>query len=392
MSAGVPDRFGGMPGSRTAGALVRAQAGVRVRPGVPARAGSSRQRVLDCFARRRTEGLPAWFGSSPEFIAKALEELGLPDEESLRRLFGDDFRRVSAVAPEDPEPLSSGATWRSPFGVERTGLFYGEPMTHPLAEHSVREALADYPWPDPDRVDVSGVAARAEGWCGEYAILGGEWSPFFHDAVDLVGMETLFILMYEDPDFVEELLDRVNGYYLAVSRRIFEATGDEIDIYFIGNDFGSQRGPLVGPELFRRFFAPHLASHARLAHEFGKPLMLHCCGGVRELVPVMAEAGIDALHALQPDCSGMESAAFARDFGDLLVLNGGIDSHGLLINGTPELVRSGTRATLAAMTGDGKGGQREGGYIAGASHDYILPETPVENVVAMFEEISAWRN
>jgi uroporphyrinogen decarboxylase len=113
--------------------------------------------------------------------------------------------------------------------------------------------------------------------------------------------------------------------------------------------------------------------------------MLHCCGGIRELLPSIAAAGIDAVHALQPDCRGMDPASLKQDFGHLLVLNGCIDSHGLLIDGSVEEVRAGTRAVLAAMAPGG-------GFIAGASHDYILPEAPVANVVAMFDEIQAWRN
>ena len=57
-----------------------------------------------------------------------------------------------------------------------------------------------------------------------------------------------------------------------------------------------------------------------------------------------------------------------------------LDSHHLLINGTPESVREGTREVLATM-------KPGGGYVAGASHDYILEETPVENVVAMFDAV-----
>jgi uroporphyrinogen-III decarboxylase len=56
----------------------------------------------------------------------------------------------------------------------------------------------------------------------------------------------------------------------------------------------------------------------------------------------------------------------------------------VLINGTPESVREQTLQTLDIMAPGG-------GYVAGASHDYILPETPLENVLTMFDTVSEYR-
>ena len=349
---------------------------------------TSRELILEAFAHRATPRVPKWFGSSPEFIGKACAELGLVGEEALRVRLGDDFRRVGSRWNGPAHTLSPGATWVSPFGVERTGLFYGEPTSHPLEGRWELADLEAYPWPDPAWAAVSHIRADAERLKnpsgGDYAILGGEWAPYWHDAIDLVGMENLYFLMYDNAEYVDTLLDRINGYYLAVSERTFEAAGDLIDISFIGNDFGGQTGPLLGPDLFDRFLKPHLARHAELAHRYGKKLMLHCCGGFRPLVPSIIAAGVDALHALQPDCTGMGGAGLKKDFGDLVVLNGGIDSRLVLIEGKPDLVRRRTREVLDLMT-------RGGGFIAGASHDFILPETPVENVVAMFDTIVEYR-
>ena len=107
---------------------------------------------------------------------------------------------------------------------------------------------------------------------------------------------------------------------------------------------------------------------------------MHCCGAVAELVPAFIDAGIDAIHAVQPSCRGMDLRRLKARFGDRMVFNGAIDSHHVLIEGTPESVRQATREVLEIM-------KPGGGYIAGASHDAILEETPVENVAAMFEAI-----
>ena len=79
----------------------------------------------------------------------------------------------------------------------------------------------------------------------------------------------------------------------------------------------------------------------------------------------MIEIGLDGLHAVQPSCEGMDLATLKRSFGGEILFNGAIDSHHVLIRGTPESVREETRKVLAIM-------KTGGGYVAGASHDYIL--------------------
>ena len=141
---------------------------------------------------------------------------------------------------------------------------------------------------------------------------------------------------------------------------------------------------LPAVDLFDRFALPSLKRLIDLGHRHGLKVMLHCCGGYRPLLPSMVRAGLDGVHALQPCCAGMEPASLKKDFGSSLLLNGAIDSHHVLIKGTPPFVREQTRRTLDILSPGG-------GYVAGASHDYILEETPLENVLAMFETVQEYR-
>ncbi|MHC4693793.1 MAG: uroporphyrinogen decarboxylase family protein [Planctomycetota bacterium] len=339
---------------------------------------TSRERVLAAFAHEEPDRVPCWCGASEEFWAKAKWELNL-DDEGLRLRFGDDFRRVYAEYKGPDFVLSKDATSRTVFGIERQGLGYGQPINHPLAEASLKE-IHDYPWPEPEWMDVSNIKNEADSYDRKYAILGGDWSPFWHDAIDLLGMENLYIKMFTEPEYVDAVLQHLVDYYAAVSWRIFDAAADAIDIFFIGNDFGSQTGPLLGPDLFERFILPHLRRLIDHGHAYRLKVQLHCCGGFAPLIPLMIEAGLDGLHAIQPDCHGMDLRVLKARFGDKILFNGAIDSHNVLIDGTPETVRQNTQEVLRIM----KPGS---GYVAGASHDSILEETPIENVIAMFDAI-----
>ncbi|MEA3337925.1 MAG: uroporphyrinogen decarboxylase family protein [Chloroflexota bacterium] len=346
---------------------------------------TSKERVLASFNHTEPDHVPCWLGASPEWKNLARVFLNLPDDEALLRYLGDDFRRVFSTYAGPPERspdqmLSPGATWRSPFDIERHGYGYGMPLTNPLKGATLAE-MHRYPWPNPDWMDVSLIEAEARQWGSEYAILGGEWSPFWHDAIDLLDFDGLIFQMYDNPEIVDAVMAYTADYYLEVSRRIFEA-GDAIDIFFIGNDLGAQTGPLLSPPLFRQFILPHLARFVDLGHQYGKLVVLHCDGSIRLFMPDLIEIGMDGVQSIQPYAAGMELGGLKRDFGQDITFFGCVDTQAL-IEGTGEQARQLTIDTLDTM-------MPGGGFIASPSHDYLLPETPVENVIIMYETIKQY--
>ena len=338
---------------------------------------NSKERVLTAFNHEEPDLVPRWCGTSPEFWEKAKKELNL-DDEGLRIRLGDDFRRIFAHYKNAALNLSKEDNI-TPFRIEREGIGYGQPKSNPLSNVTLEE-IHNYTWPDPKNVDISNLRKEATKYYHDFAILGGDWSPFWHDVIDLFGMEDLFIKMYTEPEIVDEVFHYVMNYYLAVNERILDEAADLIDIFFIGNDFGSQTGPLIGENIFRRFILPHLKKLIDLGHNYNLKVMLHCCGGFKELIPSMIEIGLDGVHAIQPRCYGMNLRKLKSTFGDRILFNGCIDSHHVLIKGTPDRIRKKTIETIDIM-------KPGGGFIAGASHDYILEETPVMNVVTMFDTI-----
>lgn len=348
---------------------------------------TSKERVLTAFAHQEPDHVPCWLGASPEWIELARAYLNLEDDEALLRYIGDDFRRVFATYAGPPERSpdlmlsSEEATWRSPFDIERHGYGYGMPLNSPLKTATIEEVHA-YPWPDPDWMDVSGIKAEADQWGGEYAILGGEWSPFWHDAIDLLDFDVLCYQMFDNPDIVHAVMQYTADFYLEVSRRIFEASGDAIDIFFIGNDLGAQSGPLLSPPLFREFVLPQLKRFVDLGHEYGKLVVLHTDGAMRLIIPDLIDIGMDGMQSVQPFATGMELDGLKQDFGADFTFFGCVDTQAL-IETTPEGARELTKSVLDTM-------MPGGGFIASPSHDYLLPETPVENVIIMYETIKEY--
>ncbi len=343
---------------------------------------NSKERVLKVFNHEIPDRVPVWCGMSPEFLNKAKKHLRVTDDEDVYIRFRDDFRRVYPVyiGPAErswTEGLSAGATMRTPFNIERHGYGYGQPLSHPLKDATM-EDIENYPWPDPEWYSAKNIGKEAEKWNGEYAVLGGDWSPFWHDAMDLFGMEEMFVKMYTEPELVTAVFDHIVDYYRGVNKIIFEEASEYIDIHFMGNDLGSQNGPLVGLDLFSRYIAPSLKRLSDLSHSYGLKVMMHCCGGYEPFIPSMIEHGLDALQALQPDASGMDPENLKKKYGNRVILNGGIDSHYALIEGSTESVCRATKKALEIF-------KPGGNYILSPSHDYLLEETPIENVLTMYD-------
>ena len=145
----------------------------------------------------------------------------------------------------------------------------------------------------------------------------------------------------------------------------------------MGDDFGTQNGPIVSVPMWRRFFKRRFRDFIDLAHRFGIKVMHHTCGSVQALIPEFIDCGLDILQSLQPRAAGMDLGELKREFGKDIALHGSIDIQQTLPRGTPEDVRREVKARMDA-------GKPGGGFIICTAHN-IQPDTPVENVIALFD-------
>ncbi|MBN1461028.1 MAG: hypothetical protein JXA57_15985, partial [Armatimonadetes bacterium] len=181
-------------------------------------------------------------------------------------------------------------------------------------------------------------------------------------------------MMYGLADDPEASAAEFLAAYQSIARRIpfFAKLG--VDGVIVGDDYGFNTGPFMSPDTFRRVFLPALQHICQVAHENGVYLICHSCGNLRLILPDMIEAGIDVYQSIQPieDIAGLK-----QDFGRDICLWGGVSNHDLVVSGPEEIRRQVRESTEACAPG--------GGFILGSSHS-ITVKTPLENIVAMFEE------
>ena len=191
--------------------------------------------------------------------------------------------------------------------------------------------------------------------------------------------DKMLMLLAADPERVERFFDRIVAMYMANLERFLGAVGEYIDIILFGDDLGMQSGPQISPEMYRALFKPRHAKMWRRAKELADvKVMLHCCGGVRELLPDLIDAGLDTTNPVQISCRGMDAAGLKRDFGDRLTFwGGGCDTQRVLLEGTPQEVHDHVTAQVEIL-------KPGGGFVFQQVHN-ILSNVPPANIVAMFD-------
>lgn len=347
---------------------------------------TAKERGLAPFQKKKLDRFPMWYGGHPETTRNIAAYLGAKDEqEALYDILGIDYVTFRPEYMGKPLPVYPDGSVETVFGIRRGGYYYGQALNNPLKDVESFEDLkkTGYRFPSPDEWNCrisAGDAAKGKDYC----VIGGAWSPFFHDVSELFGMEQMMILMYTEPDLVKYVTEQVFAFYYELTKRAFEENPGVIDFLFIGNDFGSQRALLMSPSHWEEFFGVHIRKMADLAHSHGAVAGLHSCGDIHQIIPRLIEMGIDAINPIQVNAEHMDPAVLKREYGGDVVFFGGIDETQVLLHGTEAQVREETKRILDILGSDGM-------YIVAPSHDYLLPEVPACNIVAMYEEAKKYR-
>jgi len=236
-----------------------------------------------------------------------------------------------------------------------------------------RREVEEFPWPDPAYLHFDACLAALRD-AGDFYRASGFWTCFYHNIMDLFGMEAYRVKMYTHPEVVQAVTDRVCGFYHEANERFFAVAGDEVDGFFFGNDFGTQLDLICGPTQFDQFIMPWFVRFTEQAHAHGYQAILHSCGAIHKVIGRLIAAGVDCLHPLQALAANMDAGTLARDFKGRIAFMGGIDTQHLLVHGTPQDVRAEVRRVRQLL------GPR---LIVSPSHEALLPNVPPAHLAAM---------
>ncbi|MDO8587041.1 MAG: uroporphyrinogen decarboxylase family protein [Armatimonadota bacterium] len=319
--------------------------------------------------------LPAAIGCDINWIRER-DEAKLARIRELQAKFPWDIMVSGSSGPSISEPTKeNGVTrWIDEWGTgwEDDG-HGGKTEIYPLEEGY--HLLDSYKFPDPysaGRFDRADKELKDTG--GRYT-KGSVWFTLFERLWMLRGFNNMLMDPYVDPVNFTRLRDRILEINLAL---IDQWVQRKVDAVYFSDDWGCQRGLLMNPDDWRKFYKPAYAAMFQRARGGGLHVWMHLCGDVSAIVPDLIEIGLSVLNPVQPQA--MDVRQLSRDFGGKVCFWGGVDVQGTLIRGTPEDVKREVDDLVDLF------GRFNGGYIAGTSHS-VMPETPLDNVVAMYEAV-----
>ncbi len=248
----------------------------------------------------------------------------------------------------------------------------GLPENQLLAEP---EDLGNYTLPDPcDPRFFADIKRRTERYPDRFRLFTLGFS-LFERAWTLRGMEDLLMDFIEEPDFVHALFEKIADYNIA---QVKEALKYDIDAVYYGDDWGQQRGLIMGYDRWKEFIYPQLQRMYGVVKDAGRFQFIHSCGDVDELFPDLIDIGLNCFNPFQPEA--MDVYEIHRDYRDRLSFWGGLSTQSTLPYESAATVRAESRKLLEMG--------RAGSFIFSPSHS-VESDVPFKNILAFIEEAHA---
>jgi uroporphyrinogen decarboxylase len=376
---------------------------------------NSRERLAAALSHREPDRVPIDVGSivtgittgandalkghlglvSDDAVVDRIQQLAQPSEALLQRLRVD-TRYLYLSASRDWSDIElPDDTYQDEFGVRRKAafsergrlLYYDFVGKPPLADAESVGDIARFRWPDPhDASRYAGLAeaARTMFENTDHAVMANAIGSIMEFSWYLRGYMQFFMDLKSDPKMVEALLDAMLEYQIALFDEILNRAGPYLSVVMTGSDLGTQRAPVMSEERYTSIVLPRYRKFLSfIKSKTDARVFYHSCGSLYPMIGHLIDAGVDALHPVQPMAGGMgDRRKLKREFGDRLAFWGGFDQQHVLPFGTPAEVRQETRRLLEEfMPG--------GGFVFAAGHN-IQTGVPPENVVALFDAVDEY--
>jgi len=365
-----------------------------------------RNRVLNAVEHKEIDRFPRDLGGLVSGISKIayvklLKILNLPVtdiqisdtiqqlaqiEESILKKFKIDTRHVRAKGQKSK--IIDTDTFIDPYGVkyQKIGIMeypilYYESVSFPLAKASLQD-LHNYRWPKPTEEWFSGCEREAKNHKKEteYAIVADPLSGGIQEqATWLRGNEQFLHDLYNNRDFIEELLDLTLVNQQEIVEMYLDNLGEYVDILIYGDDYGNQDRLMMHPNMWRNLIKPRVKILIETIKKINKgvKIQLHSCGMIHTIIPDLIELGFDILNPMQP-C--MNHSLLKENYGEKICFHGGVDIQYTLPYGTFQEITNEIKRVTNELGSDSTG------YIFAMAHN-ILADVPPENILTAYNSL-----
>jgi uroporphyrinogen decarboxylase len=241
---------------------------------------------------------------------------------------------------------------------------------HPLSES---DDLLKYKFPEPKDDLISDLKRIETGVKKEYFILFDQGWTLFERSWLLRGYENTLTDFYCREKEINYLLDGITDFHIGMAEKIINTTA--ADGVYTGDDFGTQRGLMISPETWRKFFKKRYKKIWEIYKKNKLSVFHHSCGNIIAIIPDLIEIGLDVLSPIQPEA--MDINLLSEKFGEHLTFFGGISTQKTLPFGSPSDVRKEIIDRIKVLG-------RNCGYIISPSHE-ITSDCRTENFLKLLD-------
>lgn len=357
----------------------------------------SRERVRKALKHDPLDRLPIGYMLLLQEVFENLSKAtGIKTEEEIIKFFGSDYQKIRTPLKQNPsddvreyyertfnkkwpiQDIERPGTWPGGgfFGFESSETLSSAVGKAPFAEvESVKEIEA-FPWADPDWLDYDAVSAEADKYSDKCVIIN-DWIPTFNTTCSFFGMDKALMNFIFEPELIEATIEHITEYIYQKHERELPKLQGKADLIFLGDDVCDQRGVMMGVERWRQFLKKPLQRLIDQIHKYGFDVHMHCCGNIAPILPDFIDMGVVQIEPAQFGIEGMEVEKLQKEYGNHIVFYGGVSTQKTLPHGTPEDVRNEVRYYKDLF--------KNGGYAVCSCHS-LLPEFPVENILALYDE------
>jgi uroporphyrinogen decarboxylase len=311
-----------------------------------------------------------------------MQRLAVVDERVLER-FRVDTRYLMANPNENwALKMEEDGSYEDEWGVQRKRCgYYCDSVRAPLAGKSKPEIIS-FPFPDPaERSRFRGLREKAGRLyeTSDYALMAGQAASLYYFSAELRGFEEYMSDLAYDPELISLLVDRVLEWMMEFTAHYLDEIGDFIEVWWMGDDWGMQTGPIMSPAKFRSIFKPQYRRLIDLVKSKTQAkVCIHTCGATYWVLQDLIDVGVEVVHPLQPTAHGNEDPfRIKREYGGRLAFYSNIANTTILPHGTPDQVAEEVRRKIVAL---GPGG----GYVFSGGHN-LQADVPPANIVALFD-------
>lgn len=308
---------------------------------------TERERFLNTMNYKPVDRCPIWDFGFWEETLPAWREQGMPEGVSSDDFFGMDTQWKGLGGKLDLLPAFEWKVLEDRGDTEvvqqRDGVIALQKKRMKTIPHFIDWTLKDRkswqeqfkPRLDPNTPDR--IPADFADKCKANADSVRTWplsigaGSLFGKLRDWMGFENIALLVYDDPDLLEEMIRTMGELSVTVLSKVLKIAKDNgvtFDYASMWEDMCFNQGPIMGPKYVEKWMKPYYTKISQLLRSYGcNFIVLDCDGKIDELIPIWLESGVNVMFPLEIGNWDSDPVAYRKRFGKEMRIMGGFDKH-----------------------------------------------------------------